>query len=131
MNINNASTAPLINITMWANLNYNRIEDYLVREDAVLYVIDGKYRFLALGEWAWDMQNKKEMTEMLEDYKLFCKPRGVPKSAVVRALCGNIWYRKVLREIVLTRPVSRRRGSKIAEYREDLRQYIQNTYYPI
>lgn len=118
-------------IAKQANLNYNRIEGYLVREGAVIYVIDGKYRFLALGDWAWDMQDKKEMTEMLKDWDLFYKPRDVPKSAVVRALCENIWCQKVLPEIVLTAPFTRRPGSKIAEYREDLRQYIQITYYPI
>lgn len=118
-------------IAAWIHLNYSKIEDYFVQKGAVLFVIDGKHRFLGYRDWAWDLQDKSEIAELLDDNDLFYKPRGVAKYYVARALCEKIWRRKVLREVALTAPVPRRPGSKIAEYREDLRQYIQNTYYPI
>ncbi len=130
MRIKKASMAQLNFIAMWVKRNYNSIEDYFVSNGAELYVVDGKHRFLAYRGWVWNLQDTGEITELLDELNLFDRPRSVAKYYIASAVCQSLWYRKVLAETILTAPVPRRPGSKIAEYREDMRQYILNTYYP-
>jgi hypothetical protein len=111
--------------------NFDNIQDFFARHGGVVYVINGKYRFLGFKNWVWDLQNRDEITELLDELDLMDRPRRVAKYYIVSAVCESLGRRKALKERTITAPISRRPGSKIAEYREDLRQYILNTYYPI
>ena len=130
MKMNKKTVQNLSWINTWLKVNLERMQNRIVGDGGKIYVVDGKHRFLGYGDWAWNLQDQREIGDLIDDYELCSRPRWVPKSWTVDAFRERVGYKPSLPTIELTAPVTRRQGSPIAEYREELQQYILNTYYP-
>jgi hypothetical protein len=111
--------------------NFNYIQNYFAQHGGVLYVVDGKHRFLDFDHWMWNLHDRSEITELLDELQIMDRPRRVAKCYIVCTLCDCLGRKNVLPVRTLPAPFLQRPGSTLPEYREDLRQYLQNKYYPI
>jgi hypothetical protein len=109
---------------------FNLIQDHIARNGGVIYLIDNTHRFLGFAGWAWNLQNKAEIKELLQDFDLMNGIRGVRMSYIVDSICASLGWKKSLPVLELPAPITRQPGSTVAEYREALQQHIVNTYYP-
>jgi hypothetical protein len=114
-----------------AKRNFIYIQEYFAQHDGILYVVDGKHRFLGFQDWVWNLHDLKEMTELLDDLRIMDRPRRVAKYYIVSTVCECLGRDDAIPVCEIPAPITQRVGSKLPEYREDLRQYILNKYYPI
>lgn len=115
----------------WLRRTWPSIKGLFLPDRGPIYEIDTDFRFLHRNAWVWDLQDTNDIRDLLVEEELFRVPRGARRKVLLLRICHCLAHCSAFTRIELQSGLQCASGTKLQDHREDLRQYILTTYYPI